>query len=61
MGSRIEELRTMEETGMTDLQFKSFLRKLVRNLEDARRAADKRETDLRLEGILQDLRRDLRG
>lgn len=48
-----------EETGMTDLQFKSFLKQLIGNLENARK--DDCEKDKKLDQIIQDLKEDLQG
>ena len=51
----------MEEMGMTDMQFKSFLKQLIRNLEDAKGEEGKEETDEKLSQILQDLKEDLQN
>ena len=51
----------MEETGMTDLQFKSFLRTFIRSLEEARTQIDKERTDEKLGALIKDLRSSLQG
>ena len=43
----------MEEMGMTDLQFKSFLKLLVRQLEDAKTDEDKNKIISELKDMLQ--------
>lgn len=48
-----------EEIGITNLQFKSFLKQLIRNLEGAR--DDDCEKDKKLNQIIQGLKEDLRG
>jgi hypothetical protein len=50
-----------EEMGMTDLQFKSWLKQVIRGIEAAKKAATKEETDEKLEELLRDLREDLQG
>lgn len=42
----------MEEEGMTDLQFKDFLRGLIINLEDAKNASSVDEKDQRIEKLI---------
>lgn len=54
-------MKEMQEMGMTDLQFKSWLKQLIRNLEDARGESTKEETDRKLAELLDDLREDLQG
>ena len=51
----------MEEMGMTDLQFKSFLKQLIRNIEDAMGSQTREEVEERLEELLKDLKEDLQG
>ncbi|MCD7764685.1 MAG: hypothetical protein LUI14_16155 [Lachnospiraceae bacterium] len=51
----------MEEMGMTDLQFKSWLKQLIRGLEGAKDASSKEETDQKLECLLKDLKEDLQN
>ena len=54
-----EEKDNMEETGMSDFQFKSFLKQLVGRMEGARDEPDADEAKARLEEIIQDLRSDI--
>ncbi|MCC8100883.1 MAG: hypothetical protein LIP11_01000 [Clostridiales bacterium] len=51
----------MEEMGMTDLQFKSWLKQLIRGLESAKAESDKKETDKKLDVLLKDLKEDLQS
>lgn len=51
----------MEEMGMTDLQFKSWLKQMVRRIESAKNEPDKEKTDQKIEELLSDLREDLRS
>lgn len=51
----------MQEMGMTDLQFKSWLKQIIRGLESAKEEHSKEETDKKLDELLQDLREDLQG
>lgn len=51
----------MEEMGMTDLQFKSYLKQLIRNLEDAKNEEEGAEVKRKLEEIIRDLNEDLQG
>lgn len=51
----------MEDTGMSDLQFKSFLKQLVGRLEDARDAGNGDAIGVKLEDIIQDLNSDIEG
>lgn len=46
----------MEEMGMSDMQFKSYLRELIANLERARASAD---TDSELEELIARLKQTL--
>lgn len=43
----------MEEMGMTDLQFKSFLKLLIKQLEDAKTEEQKQEIIQQLKEMLQ--------
>ena len=43
----------MEEMGMTDLQFKSFIMLLIKQLEDARTEAEKKAIIEQLKQMLQ--------
>ncbi len=43
----------MEEMGMTDLQFKSFLKLLIKQLEDAKTEEQKQEIVQQLKEMLQ--------
>lgn len=51
----------MEEMGMTDMQFKSFLKQLIRNLEEAKGEDDEEAIRKHLEEVIQDLREDLQS
>lgn len=51
----------MHDMGMTDLQFKSWLKQIIRGLEGAKEKATKEETDKELEELLKDLKEDLQG
>ena len=43
----------MEQMGMTDLQFKSFLKLLIKQLEDAKTEEEKQEVIKELKEMLQ--------
>ena len=49
------------EMGMTDLQFKSWLKQIIRGLENAKEESTKEDTDKKLDELLKDLREDLQG
>lgn len=51
----------MEEMGMSDMLFKSFLKQLIRNIEEAISEGDKSQTDKYLKEILKDLKEDLQA
>ena len=51
----------MEDMGMTDLQFKSWLRQIIRRLEEAESEDSKEKKDIKLDELLKDLREDLQG
>lgn len=51
----------MEDMGMTDLQFKSWLRQIIRRLEEAESEDSKEKTDIKLDELLKDLKEDLQG
>ncbi len=51
----------MEEMGMTDLQFKSFLRMMVNYIEEAKAEESKEGTDEKLDKVLENLKADLEG
>lgn len=51
----------VQEMGMTDLQFKSWLKQIIRGLESAKEESNKEETDKKLDELLQDLKEDLQG
>ena len=51
----------MEDMGMTDLQFKSWLRQIIRRLEEAESEDSKEKTNIKLDELLKDLREDLQG
>ena len=49
------------DVGMTDLQFKSWLKQIIRSLEGAKDEKTKEGTDKKLEELLKDLKEDLQG
>lgn len=49
----------MEDEGMSDLQFKSFLKQLVGRLEDVRGEQERERVNEKLEYIIQDLKSDI--
>lgn len=49
----------MEEMGMSDLRFKSFLKQLVGRLENAREASGEEGVRAKLDDIIQDLKHDI--
>lgn len=49
----------MEEMGMSDLQFKSFLKRIVSELKEATEADDKEESDKKLKALIEDLKADI--
>ena len=51
----------MEAEGMTDLQFKSFLRQLIGQLENARNKTTLEETQEKLDAIIDRFRSDLQS
>ena len=51
----------MEEMGMTDLQFKSWLKQIIRGLQNAKEETTKEATDQKITELLQDLTEDLQG
>ena len=51
----------VEEMGMTDLQFKSWLKQIIRGLESAKNEPDKDATDQKIQELLQDLKEDLQS
>ncbi|MEY8325758.1 hypothetical protein AALB47_17905 [Lachnospiraceae bacterium 54-11] len=46
---------------MTDLQFKSWLKQIIRGLEGAKGESTKEDTDKKIEELLKDLKEDLQG
>lgn len=54
-------MEVMQDMGMTDLQFKSWLKQIIRSLEGAREENTKEDTDKKIEELLKDLREDLQG
>lgn len=54
-------MEVMQEMGMTDLQFKSWLKQIIRGLEGAREESTKEGTDKKIEEMLKDLKEDLQG
>lgn len=51
----------METMGMTDLQFKSWLKQIIRGLESAKEEDTKENTDRKIDELLKDLKEDLQG
>ncbi|MCM1216425.1 MAG: hypothetical protein NC548_18120 [Lachnospiraceae bacterium] len=51
----------VETAGMTDLQFKSWLKQIIRGLEGAKEKNTKEETDRQIDELLKDLKEDLQG
>lgn len=51
----------VNDMGMTDLQFKSWLKQIIRGLEGAKEENTKEETDKKIEEMLRDLKEDLQG
>lgn len=49
----------MEEMGMSDLQYKSFLKQLVNRLERAIALEDDGERTKEIESLIQDLKGDI--
>ena len=43
----------MEDMGMTDLQFKSWLRQIIRRLEEAEGEDSKEKTDIKAGGVIE--------
>ena len=54
-------MEAMNDTGMTDLQFKSWLRQIIRGIESAKQEKTKEETDKKIDELLKDLKEDLHG
>lgn len=54
-------MEVIKDMGMTDLQFKSWLKQIIRGLEGAKRESTKEETDRKIEELLKDLKEDLQG
>lgn len=65
MGKALTERRIQmevrESMGMTDLQFKSWLKQIIRGLEGAKEESTKEGTDRKIEELLKDLKEDLQG
>ncbi len=51
--SRQKLVTNGEDMGMTDLQFKDFLRGLLDDLESAKSKKDKKETDEKLDRMIE--------
>lgn len=60
-GKENKKMEVMNEMGMTDLQFKSWLKQVIRGLERAKDEKTKEETDKKLDELLKDLKEDLQG
>ena len=54
-------MEVVQDMGMTDLQFKSWLKQIIRGLESAKEKGTKEETDKELDELLNDLKEDLQG
>lgn len=54
-------MEVMNDMGMTDLQFKSWLKQIIRGLEGAKGENTKESTDKKIEELLKDLKEDLQG
>lgn len=54
-------MEVLQDMGMTDLQFKSWLKQIIRGLEGAKEKTTKEETDKKIEELLKDLKEDLQG
>lgn len=54
-------MEAVQDMGMTDLQFKSWLKQIIRGLEGAKEESTKEETDKKLDELLNDLKEDLQG
>ena len=54
-------MEATETMGMTDLQFKSWLKQIIRGLEGAKKEVTKEDTDKKIEELLKDLKDDLQG
>lgn len=52
-------MRALDEVGMSDLQFKSFLRQLVKRMEVAKDEPDADKAKAKLTEIIQDLKSDI--
>ena len=52
----VKKIEVTKEMGMTDLQFKSWLKQIIRGLEGA-----KEETGRKIDELLKDLKEDLQG
>lgn len=57
----VKKIEVMKEMGMTDLQFKSWLKQIIRGLEGAKEKTTKEETDRKIDELLKDLKEDLQG
>lgn len=53
--------KEMDETGMSDLQFKSFLKQLVGRMEGAMNEPTEKEAKAKLGEIIRDLKSDIDG
>ena len=53
--------KEIEEMGMTDLQFKSWLKQIIRGLEGATKETTKEDTDKKIQELIKDLTEDLKG
>lgn len=55
------EMEVLNDMGMTDLQFKSWLKQIIRSLEAAKDEPTKEDTDKKINELLKDLKEDLQG
>lgn len=54
-------MEVLNDMGMTDLQFKSWLKQIIRSLEAAKDEPTKEDTDKKINELLKDLKEDLQG
>ena len=60
-GKETKTMEVMESMGMTDLQFKSYLKRLIRSLEAAESQDTREAVIAEIEKLKQDLQEDLQG
>ena len=52
-------MEVIQEMGMTDKQFKSWLRRIKRDLQEAREAEDTETKNKKIDEMLEDIQADL--